>query len=176
MIKFIKLFFILVLGILLNSCSKTIYFTQDMRMNLHKNHIKLGEVQFYNSKKIALKRDISYEDTKVARGAIKLENGQLIEELIIPKNTPGVTKSETGNVINVAFESGRNRAIRFVLNDKNRYQISALVWENGYGKIVYDTLVYFIEPKSAKALLKVRKDNRYNFQKKVRKVKGLRVH
>ena len=83
--------------------------------------------------------------------------------------------SEAKNVLNVAFEDGKNRSLKFVLNDKDRYQISATTWQNDYGKVVYDTLIYYIEPKSDKALLKVKKDNIYNFQMKKRVVKGKKI-
>jgi hypothetical protein len=160
---------------LLSSCSKDIYFTQEIRKNLRKHHVDLRKVQFYNSKKIVLKRDLTYEETKVARGTIKLENGHYVEEIIIPKLTPGVVEDSSRNNLQVAFEEGKNRGLSFVLNDKKKYQISAQVWSKGFGKIAYDTLVYFIEPSSDKAMLKVKKDDIYNFQKKVRKVTGKQV-
>lgn len=159
----------------LSSCSKKIYFTQDIRNNLAQHHAGLQKVQFYTSKKIILKRNLTYDETKIARGTIRLENGEYVELIIIPKNTPGVVEDSAANSIQVAFESGKNRALNFVLNDKKRYQITAQVWNNGYGKVVYDTLVYYIEPSSDKAMLKVRKEDIYNFQKKVRKVKGIKL-
>lgn len=170
-----KILLLLMSVFLLSSCSKTIYFTQDMRMNLYKNKLGIDQVQFYNSKKIKLQRNLTYAETKIARGELKYENGQYVEEIIIPKNTPGVAVTEAKNVLNVAFEDGKNRSLKFVLNDKDRYQISATTWQNDYGKVVYDTLIYYIEPKSDKAMLKVKKDNIYNFQMKKRVVKGKKI-
>ncbi len=171
-----KRFYLLLFGLsflmLISSCSKTIYFSQDMRNNLNKNFLSLDKIQFYNSRKIILRRNLSYADTKVARGEIKLIKGQYVEKIIIPKNTPGVTVSEGGNSISVAFENGAYRFLKFVLNDENQYQISADKWSNDYGKVKYDTLVYYIEPKSSRAVLKVIKNDRYNLQKKTRRVKG----
>ena len=95
-----------------------------------------------------------------------------MENIIIPKKTPGVAISEGDNYINVAFEDGANRFLRFVKNSDNEYQISASKWNNGYGKIKYDTLYYYIEPKSSKAVLKVIKDDNYNLQKGTRRLKG----
>ncbi len=163
------------LFILFTSCSKTIYFNQDMRNNLNKNYLKIDKIQFYNSRKIILRRNLSYADTKVARGKIKLENGQYVENIIIPKKTPGVAISEGRNYINVAFEDGANRFLRFMLNGENEYQISASKWNQGYGKVKYDTLFYYIEPKSSKAVLKVIKDDQYNLHKSTRRLKGKTV-
>lgn len=172
-LKFILPLFVVVF--FLSSCSKNIYFTQSIRENLMKHHVNVNKVQFYTSKKIILKRDLTYEETKVARGTIRLENGHYVELIIIPKNTPGVAEDSARNSLQVAFENGKNRALNFVLNDKKRYQISAQVWSDGYGKVAYDTLIYFIEPSSDKAVLMVKKDDIYNFQKKVRTVKGKEV-
>ncbi len=169
-------FLVVLLGIFfLTSCSKNIYFTQDMRINISKNKLRLDKVQFYNSKKIRLERNLSYAQTKIARGELKYENGQYSEEIIIPKNTAGIAESEGKNYINVAFEDGKNRKLKFLLNDKDRYQISAATWQNNYGKVVYDTLIYFIEPKSDKSMLTVRKDNIYNYQMNKRVVKGRKI-
>lgn len=169
--------FLPLLGIifLMNSCSKDIYFNKEVRENLLKHNVSVRKVQFFNSKKIILKRDLTFEETKVARGTIKFENGHYIEQIIIPKNTPGVVEDSTKNVLQVAFEEGKNRDISFVLNDKKRYQISAQIWTKGHGKIAYDTLIYFIEPTSSKAVLKVKKEDVYNFHKNVRKVTGKQV-
>ncbi len=175
-----KRFYILLFGLsflmLISSCSKTIYFSQDMRNNLNKNFLSLDKIQFYNSRKIILRRNLSYADTKVARGEIKLLNGQYVEKIIIPKNTPGVAVSEGGNYISVAFENGAYRFLKFVLNDENQYQISANKWSNNYGKVKYDTLVYYIEPRSSRAVLKVIKNDRYNLQKNIRRVKGKMIN
>lgn len=172
--RFLPLLAIIVLMILA-SCNPTIYFTQDMRNNLHDNRLEIEDVQFYVSRKLVIKRNLTYDETKIARGEIKFENGQYVEEIVIPKNTPGVAVSHKRNRIDVAFEQGFNRDLNFVLNDENLYQITAMTWENDYGKIKYDTLVYFMEPGGDKALLKVKKDNIYNFQKKKRVVKGRTV-
>ncbi len=163
------------LFVLFASCSKTIYFSQDMRNNLKKNYLSIDKIQFYNSRKIILRRNLSYADTKVARGKIKFENGQYVENIIIPKKTPGVAISEGRDYINVAFEDGDNRFLRFVLNGENEYQISASKWNQGYGKVKYDTLFYYIEPKSSKAVLKVIKDDQYNLHKSTRRLKGKTV-
>jgi hypothetical protein len=143
-----------------------------MRNNLNKNFVSINKIQFYNSRKIILRRNLSYTDTKVARGEIKFINGQYVEKIIIPKKTPGVAINEGGDYISVAFENGTNRFLKFVLNDENQYQISANKWNNDYGKVKYDTLVYYIEPRSSRAVLKVVKNDRYNLQKKTRRVKG----
>jgi hypothetical protein len=171
--NFVKIFFVFFLISVLGACSGTKYFTAEMRVNLYKNHLDESKVQFYNSKKIILKRNLTYKETKLARGKIKYQNGQYFEEIIIPKDTPGVLDTNKIHLMSVSFEKGKNRALNFVLNKKTgHYQLSALVWADGYGRVSYDTLVYYIEPKSANAQLMVKKDNSYIFNRNVRKVKG----
>ncbi len=164
-----------ILALFLTSCSSTTYFTNEMRNTLYKNGEPVSKVQFYNSHSIILKRNLSYADTKVARGTIKFENGQYVEEIIIPKNTPGVAVGQGRNYLNVAFENGRNRDLKFVKNDRDYYQFTPESWNNNYGKVIYDTLIYYVEPGSDRALLKVKKEIVNNFQKNKRVVKGVTV-
>ena len=58
-----------------------------------------------------------------------------------------------------------------MLNQNDLYQLTPQSWDNDYGKVVYDTLVYYLEPGSDRTLLKVKKDNIYNFEKKKRVVR-----
>ena len=147
-----------------------------MKKNLLKNNLDIKDVQFYTSKKIVLKRNLTYKETKLARGKIKYQNGQYFEEIIIPKNTPGVLEKDSANILGVAFEKGRNRALKFVLNKNDHYQLSALLWNDGYGRVSYDTLVYYVEPRSSQAVLKVKKHYTFVFNKKIRKVRGRLVN
>ena len=169
--KFISIYGLLAI-LILGSCNSTIYFTQDMRNSLTANDLRIEDVQFYTSKKLILKRNLSFDETKIARGEIKFENGQYVEEIIIPKNTPGVAVDYNSRRIDVSFEQGYNRDLSFALNGEELYQITALDWENDYGKIKYDTLVYFMKPGGDEALLKVKNDNIYNYQRNKRVLKG----
>jgi hypothetical protein len=147
-----------------------------MRSKLFENNLDITKVQFYNTKKITLKRNLSYDETKIASGKIRFENGEFVEEIIIPKNTPGVVVGEGRNFLDVAFETGNNKYLKFLKNMDDHYQLSAKNWDyNGYGKVMYDTLIYYILPGGDKALLKVKKDNLYNFEKRKRKVKGVKI-
>ncbi len=158
------------------SCSDKILFTNEMRYRLHDNNLDIGKLQFYNSKKIVLKRNLTYDETKVAKGKIRFENGEFTEEIIIPKNTPGVAVGEGQNFLNIAFERGNKRYLKFLKNMDDYFQLSAENWDyNGYGRVTYDSSIYYILPGGDKALLKVSKDNMYNYEKRKRKVKGIKI-
>ena len=139
------------------------------------NEINLKNVQFYNSKKIVLKRNLSLEQTKVRQGKIRFKNGKYIEEIIIKKHTPGVAVDNGKKYLDIAFEKGHKRYIKFILNPDDYFQLSAKNWQNNYGKITYDTLEYFILPGGAKALLEVSKEDISDFEKRKRTVKGIKI-
>ncbi len=169
------LLLLILASLFLASCNSTIYFTQEMRNNLNENKLDVKDVQFYVSQKLVLKRNLTYEETKIARGEITFENGQYVEEIIIPKNTEGIAIDKGNDWLNVAFEQGENRDLQFVMNSENYYQITALEWQGNYGKVKYDTTYYYLEPGGDEALLKVKKEDVFNFQKKKRVVKGRSV-
>jgi hypothetical protein len=171
------LFMAFALMITVSSCAskKTILFTQSIREKVESYDLAIEDIQFYNSHKIVLERNLSYEDTKVASGKISFENGQYVERIIIKKRTPGVCESFDDNAIDVSFEQGENRQLKFVLNPKQRYQVSALEWENKFGRISYDTTNYFILPGGEKAMLKVKKEDIFKFDKQERVAPGRSV-
>lgn len=174
--SFNKLLIFSVLTLLLScSSSKTLYFSHQLRENVAASDIDLQDIQFYNSQKIVIERQITSEETKVASGKIRFENGQFIERIIIKKNTPGICESFNESVVEVAFEQGDNRALKFVRNARDKYQISALEWEGKFGRISYDTTFFFIVPGSEKALLKVKKEDITKFNKQERVAPGRSV-
>lgn len=165
----------IIVVMLLSSCSNLILFTKNTRDSLIKNHQDISEVQFYNSDKIVLKRNLSKDETQVAKGVIVLENGKYFEEIVIPKQTRGVVTKEGPGYLRIAFEEGDKRNLRFDINKNQEYQISADKWKNNFGTVKYDTTVYYIMPSSSRALLMVHKEYIYNSEKRKRVVKGRQV-
>lgn len=166
---------LITLSLVISSCSNLIYFTEDVRDNLDYNKLNVEKVQFYNSDKIVLKRNLSKEETQIAKGTIRFENGEYYEEVIIPKKTKGVAIRKGTEFLRVAFETGDNRSLRFDLNEDSKYQISADNWNDNYGCIVYDTTTYFIIPSSSSTVLMVNKEFVSNYEKQRRVLKGRSV-
>jgi len=175
MIKNITLFIIISTTFFISSCSNLILFTQEIRDDLNENNLEIKKVQFYNSKKIILKRSLSKEETQIAKGVIRFENGQYFEEVIIPKKTKGIAVSKGSKYLRIAFELGDNKNLKFSLNNDNEYQIAADTWKNDFGCINYDTTKYYIIPGSSNTLLLVDKEHISNYEKKRRVVKGRSV-
>ncbi|MBC8320900.1 MAG: hypothetical protein H8E34_09280 [Bacteroidetes bacterium] len=173
--KNIVLISFVLISLLISSCSSLIYFTEEIRDELYENDLDIEMVQFYNSDKIILKRNLSKAEMQIAKGTIRLENGQYFEEIIIPKKTKGVAVKLGAKYLKVAFEEGENRNLRFDINENSKYQISADSWYNNYGSIKYDTTVYYIVPGSNKIMLLVNKEYFSNFEKQIRIVKGRSV-
>lgn len=168
------MFVILVLAF--TACSqKTIYFTQAIRQKVEGDSLEIKDVQFYNSHPITLQRNLTYEETKLASGAINFENGKFIEIIQIKKETPGIVENAEPKSLDIAFEAGDNRFLKFVLNNEMHYQISALEWRDRFGKVNYDTLTYYIKPGGEKALLKVKNDKIFKLDKNERVAPGRKV-
>jgi len=168
--------FLVIMVFTLTACSqKTIYFTQAIRQKVEGDGLELKDVQFYNSHPITLQRNLSYEETKLASGTINFENGKFIEIIQIRKETPGIVENTERSALDIAFEAGDNRYLKFVLNAEMHYQISALEWRDRHGKIVYDTLTYYIKPGGEKALLKVKNDKIFKLDKNERIAPGRKV-
>jgi len=175
MIKNIFLSTVVLIALLISSCSNLILFTQDIRDDLKDSNLEVEKVQYYNSDKIVLKRSLTKEETQIAKGTILLENGQYFEEIVIPKKTKGIAVMQGQKFLNIAFEVGDNRNLRFSLNEDNQYQISADKWNNDFGCIDYDTTIYYIVPGSSSTLLLVNKEYISNYEKERRVLKGRSV-
>ena len=119
----------------------------------------LRQIQFYLSSPIALKKQIKEGSSEIINGKIKMENGRQIEEVIIPKGTPGLflfsPKSER---YAVSFEGkGEDKFLMFGPNPKagNRYVLLASDWDKRRGKVTYNGKTYFVDSNSAFAGLQV---------------------
>ena len=170
-------FGLLFVSLLLSGCvaKKSILFSEDLRKKIESYDIDIKAIQFYNSKKIILERNLSYEEAKVASGKIRFEKGQYLERILIKKETPGICLETDASSLNISFESGQNRVLTFVRNPGNYYQLSAEKWEKKYGKIPYDTATYFIYPGGEKAFLSVKKEDIFRFKKHERVASGQSV-
>ena len=56
---------------------------------------ELQSVQFYLSKDILLYRNLGINESKIFEGKIKIVDGRKVEEIIFPKETPGVLRVPT---------------------------------------------------------------------------------
>jgi hypothetical protein len=157
-----------------SSCASknSLYLTQQLRDRISSYSISPDQVQYFNDRKFILQRNISKDEARVVGGKVKFINGQYVERIVIRKMTPGVCEDFGPEFINVSFETGENRKLRFSANYKGRYQISAIEWRRGFGKVDYDTTFFYILPGGERTTLKVKKMDVYFIKKDERVAPG----
>ncbi len=132
--------------LLLSACSpKLTPFTETLKTTNKWSESELKKIQFYLSEDVKIRRQISDASTEIIRGEIKMENGKQIEEIIIPKGTPGIlTSMEGGQKLAIAFENGNEHFLIFGPNEKQqgRYTLRASEWKNQMGKVKYGGKTY----------------------------------
>lgn len=173
--------FIILITLILASCTPAVHLTQPLREQIEKNKIDLKNIQFYNDRKIVLRRELTSDEVAVNEGKVKFENGIYVNEVIIRKKTPGICTFFSDSTIMVSFEEGKGKELTFgmqrVVYPENTvvYQIMARQWKDDYGKLTYNDKVYYITPRGSEARLLLSKDelSRTSFEKHV--VKGLKL-
>ncbi len=166
---------ILITGILLlmilSSCTKHIYFTQNLRNEIEDKNLDITKIQFYISKTIVLQRIIPINEAKIARGEIKFEKGNYIDQIIINKDTPGACKFIGNDKIYISFEN--DNTVTFSKEPyTNYYKLLVNKDVNNYNGVVYDSLIYSVNRKSENAKIWIKKDEIYKQKIKQRTVKG----
>lgn len=138
-----------------SSCSMNrMYFTVETKLQVEKANINVTQLQFYNSEEIVLTRQLSKEDIGVEKGRIKIQNGRQVEEIIIPRNTPGICEVNDEKTLKVSFDKGNDNAIAFLVERRNgvvtegsHFKIAAKEWVstergNKVGKMDYEGKVF----------------------------------
>ena len=159
----IKPIIVLFLGIIfLASCSNKIFYTKELNVKVNKRGLSVNKIQFYVSKKIVLKRVLPHNNAELANGEIHFENGKLIDNVIIKKDTPGTCEFIDNGFMFMSFEDGNNKLLKFIPRDNgNYYELFINPDPKNLRKITYDTAKYVIQPGADKARLWVRKDQDY---------------
>ena len=174
---FINSVSIIAIVLLMTSCSNKIYFTNEMRMKLNEYDLEINKVQFYTSDKIVFKKMMPYDSAAIANGAIRFEKGEMINSVIIKKNTPGTCEFVENGLMNMAFETGENKYLIFNTDVSGKYyQLFINQDLRSYGEIIYDGENYLIQPGSEKAKLLVKRDQEYIRKIQERVVKGRKVN
>ena len=163
----------IILIIILNSCSNKIFFSNGLKSRLAQNNLNINKVQFYNSKKIILRREIPQDYAEVSNGEIIFEKGKFVEQVIIKKYTPGTCEFIDQDILNISFEEGYNKVLRFRLDPTgNYYSLLTHKGLNRKGYLRYDTIQYIVQSGGEYAKLLVRKNQEYIYKATHRVVEG----
>jgi|AntRauTorckE5430_2_1112549.scaffolds.fasta_scaffold17246_1 hypothetical protein len=135
--------FAMLTAVLLTSCGPTLSpFTAQIYDEGRFTESELKGIQFYLSEPIVLTRELRAEKAEVISGEIKLVNGQQVEQVVIPKGTPGaVLFTPDRERLAISFESGNdNRYLIFGPNPSmsERYTLRASDWKRRAAVVTYD--------------------------------------
>lgn len=130
-------------AVLLASCGPTLSpFTARVYEEGRFTEAELKRIQFYLSEPIVLTRELRGGRTEVISGEIKMLNGQKVEQVVIPKGTPGtVLFTPDRERLAVSFESrGNGRYLIFGPNPtmNNLYTLRASDWRRRSAVVTYD--------------------------------------
>jgi len=159
--KALKTFFVLViLASVLSSCGPSLsYFTQGLYDQSNFTEPELKSIQFYLSNSIELRRELTGAKSEVISGEIKLVDGRKIEEVVIPKGTPGVLLfMPKSNRFAVSFDAKSDESyLVFGPSPKqnDRYVLLASDWKRRTGIVTYEGKKWRVDNSSAYASLMV---------------------
>ena len=142
---------------LLASCSMDLQpFTESQRTANNWTNEDLSKIQFYLSESITLQRKLSGGSSEIASGKVRIVDGERIEEVVIPKGTPGVVVfNSVDQRLGISFEDGEDRYLMFGVNPNkgDKYHLLASEWKNQVGKVKYEDKEWFTNPNSGSAHL-----------------------
>jgi hypothetical protein len=128
-------------------CAPTLSpFTEKLYTNQNWTKEDLSKIQFYVDEPILLYRRVSDASTEIIQGKVRIEQGQKIEEVIIPRGTPGVYLfSPKGEHLAIGFDPEHtDRYLIFGPNPKARgaYTLLGKDWGRQEGTVTYGGTAY----------------------------------
>lgn len=93
---------LLMLALSLSGCLRD--YTQATHDKLLDQRVDLGAVQFYNSRRIVLERQITEEETRTMKGVIEKFEGKYYQQIVVPKNTYGKCVAHTDSTVSISFD------------------------------------------------------------------------
>jgi hypothetical protein len=155
-----------------NSCK--VSFTGPLKANLEKQKLELGKIQYYNSKTITLRRVVSSKETEVLSGTVTMQNGQMIEEIEIKKNTPGVLVKASETQMQIKFEPGNQKENYLVFELSPNFG-KQFTLQNIKGKVNYHGAIYrtTLTQPYPELLIKKKSSRATTYNK--RKAKGVKI-
>jgi len=136
-------------------------------------------LQYYISETITLRRSVDSGERRVAQGRLVTRDGRWIEEITIPKDTPGVAVEVGPDWIDVSFEAGEKLRFGSAPSTRQRWQgkyaLYADRWEGTVGYLTYAGLTFQAVEDSGSAYLLVDGEAVTDVRMKQRRVPGMRL-
>ena len=155
-------------------------FTTSLKQRILNNNLDIKKVQFFIDQKLVLRKSLGTKKVDIKSGVLLFQNGEYIQEVVIPKYTPGVCESIDGNNLLVSFES-QNNNIPFGPGEYTRsyFMLYGKNWINGTADITYDNTIYKVScgscANAADAKLVVKKSEADKYDRNLRIAKGRKV-
>jgi len=155
-------------------------FTKALKQRVENNRLDIKKIQFFVDQKLVLRRSMGSQKNDIKSGVILFENGQYINEVIIPRNTPGVCVGINGDRLMISFEL-QNNSVEFGPGGYNDgyFTLYAHNWSGGSAEMVYDNKNYKVQCATCLNVgdvkLMVRKSEADKLQRTQRVVEGRKV-
>ena len=164
----------------LSACGPTLSpFTESLYKKNQWSEAELKRIQFYLSNDIVMRRELTGAKSEIVSGEIKMIDGRQVEEVVIPRNTPGVLLFlPKEDRFAISFEEGgRERYLIFGPSPKmdERFVLMASEWNRRSGVVTYEGKKWRVENESAYAglLVDLKKVNRVSVDS--RRATGRRI-
>ena len=135
-------FVLLMMVVAMSSCTKNLRpFTQNLYDDYRWTENDLKKIQFYLSDDIVMTRESNAGKSEIEGGEIKVVEGRTIEQVVIPKGTPGIFLfSPKSDRFAISFDDRSDELyLMFGPNPKagDRYVLLASEWKRRGGKVTY---------------------------------------
>ena len=138
----------------------------------------LKQIQFYVSRDVELKRQLTAGSSEIVSGKIRIENGREVEVVTIQRGTPGVFLfSPKADRFAVSFEDGDEQFLMFGPNPRSdgRFTLRAADWNRNSGLVSYGGKKYRVSSDAAYAALLIDLRKVTRTQRQARVARGRRV-
>ena len=155
-------------------------FTKQLKQRIESSNLDIKKVQFFTDERLVLRRSLGTQKSEIKSGVILFDNGEYINEVIIPKNTPGICEGVNGDKLMVSFEVNNN-TVEFGPGGINNsyFTLYAHNWNHGTAEMIYDNKTYKVECVSClnagDVKLLVRKTEADKLERNKRIVEGRKV-
>ena len=154
------LIYMVLLSVLSTSCATSFTpFTSRLYQESNWTEEELHSIQFWLSEDIVLRRVQRGNLSEIEEGEIKVVNGERVEEVFLPKGTPGVYLFRPkANRLAISFEAeGDDRYLVFGPSprENNRFVLLAKDWSRREGTVTYGGKLYRVDARAADAALLV---------------------
>lgn len=155
-------------------------FSKLLKERLEHDNIDITKIQFYVDQKLVMRRLMGSEKGTVKSGIILFDNGQYVNELVIPAFTPGVCEKVDGDNLKVSFDVAGKTLEFGALYGNNNFILVGTNWHLGMVDVMYDNATYQVQCGScnsaAEAKLVVRKNQTYKKDDNAKVVAGRKIN